>query len=73
MNFDLEKISQVNKTKEWRGEYNRKFTDEELIEALNSGLFSSKAAIARYFGVTKTSVYLRIKKLRELGIIKEEV
>ena len=69
MNIDLEKVKQVNK-EEWRGEYNRKFTDEQLIEALNSGLFTSNAAIARYFGVSKTSVYARIKKLREKGLIK---
>ena len=69
MNFDKEKLEQANK-KEWRGEYNRKFTDEELIEALNSGLFTSSAAIARYFGVSKTAVYLRIKKLREKGLIE---
>ena len=69
MNFDQDKINEANGRKEWRGDYNRKFTDEELIKALNSGLFNSKAAIARYFGVNKTAVYARIKKLKEKGLI----
>lgn len=69
MSIDLEKVKQVNK-EEWRGEYNRKFTDEELIEALESNLFSSQAAIARYFGVSRAAISQRIKKLREKGLIK---
>lgn len=69
MIFDLEKVKQVNK-EEWRGSANRKFTDEELIEALESDLFSSQAAIARYFGVSTAAISQRIKKLREKGLIK---
>lgn len=71
MDFDIDKVTEAN-TKEWRGEYNKKYSDEELIAAINSGLFTSKAAIARYFNVSTTSVYARIKKLRAKGIIKGE-
>lgn len=65
MKFDLNKINNQGK-----GSRNRKFTDEELIEAVNSGLFTSKAAIARYFEVSPAAIYARIKKLQEKGMIE---
>ena len=68
MEFDLTKID--NRTKN-KGSGNRKVTDEQIIEALNSGLFTSQAAIARYFDITPQALGQRIKKLREKGLISK--
>jgi predicted transcriptional regulator len=67
MEFDLAKID--NK-KDKKGSGNRKVTNEEIIAALQSGLFDSQAAIARYYGVTPQALGQRIKRMREKGIIQ---
>lgn len=64
MEFNLTKIENKG-----RGSGNRKITDEEIIDAINSGLFESKAAIARYFKITPQAIGQRIKRLREKGLI----
>ena len=65
MEFEKEKIQNKGK-----GSGNRKVTDEEILATLNSGLFSSKAAIARYFEVTPQALGQRIKRLKEKGLLK---
>ena len=67
MEFDLNKIDNRLQNK---GSGKRKVTDEQIIAALNSGLFTSQAAIARYFEITPQALGQRIKKLRERGMIK---
>ena len=66
MEFDISKID----NKAGKGSGNRKVTDEEIIAAIESGLFSSQASIARYYGVTPQALGQRIKRMRAKGKIK---
>ena len=67
MEFNTEKI--INK----KSGAPKKITDEQLIAALESGLFDSYSAIARYFEVTPGAISKRVKQLRDKGLINEEV
>ena len=64
MKFDIERIENKGK-----GSGNRKVTDEQVIEAVNSGLFTSTSAIARYFKMTPQGMSQRIKRLKEKGLL----
>ena len=64
MNFDVERIENKKSGKP------ATISNEQIIEALESGLFESYSAIARYFGVTPSAISKRVKKLREQGLIK---
>ena len=50
--------------------YNRKFTDDQLIELLNTGVTSS-TELGRRFGVSEATIRDRKKKLAKMGLSPE--
>lgn len=66
MKFDTSKIKEV---KQGRPE---KVSEEEVLEAMLSGLFKNQSAIARYFEVTPMTVSYKVKSLREKGLLPEK-
>lgn len=69
--LNLDKIQQIQSKGQSKAGRKPKITDEQLIEALTSGLFYTKAEIAVYYEVSKSVVYNRTKALIEKGSIAE--
>ena len=62
MEFNKDKI--INK----KAGAPKRISDEELQAALDSGLFCSYSAIARYFGVTPSAISKRVQKLKQTPV-----